>query len=60
MKEPTIVVAARLPATQVAQVRQLAAARDERPSDVLRRAITEALARRATEPPHPTAASSEA
>ena len=60
MKEPTIVVAARLPASQVAQVRQLAAAGFERPSDVFRRAISEALAKRAAEPLSRTAASSEA
>ena len=57
MREPTIVVAARLPASQVAQVRQLAAAGFERPSDVLRRAIAEALARRTAESRTPTGAS---
>ena len=60
MSEPMIVMATRVPASQVAQVRQQAAALGERPSDVLRRAIAEALARRAAVPLPRTAASSEA
>ena len=48
-KEPTIVVAAGLPQAQHAEVRRHAAALGERPSDLVRRAIAEALAKRATE-----------
>ncbi len=46
---PMGVITARLPQSQAVQVRQLAAARDARLSDVLREAIAEALAKRATE-----------
>ena len=45
-RPPMTVITARLPQTQHAEVRRRAAVHGERPSDLVRRAIAEALAQR--------------
>ena len=53
-RPPMTVITARLPQTQHAEVRRYAAARGERPSDLVREAIAEALAKRAATSVAPT------